>query len=148
LIFSPIDVHINQFPFHVENLTNENISNVKKELQWISEKESIGPNKLRKRFLDDIQTETLRIYSINSYKFAETFKTFKLKEIHESTLLPLLRADNNISRGGVGTREGGNEDKKNDKGNHHDGNKHQLAKKAVKVMHYLHQKAECLYNSL
>lgn len=45
----------------IERETSEKIENVKKDLQWISEKETIGLEKLKRKFLDDVVTESIEI---------------------------------------------------------------------------------------
>ena len=37
------------------------MENVRKELEWISQKESIGLEKLKRRFLDDVITDHIEI---------------------------------------------------------------------------------------
>ncbi|KAI8930033.1 WD40-repeat-containing domain protein [Entophlyctis helioformis] len=50
----------------VERDTLEKITNLHKEMAWISEKESIGPAKLRSKFLDPLQTERIELQAFEA----------------------------------------------------------------------------------
>ncbi|KAJ3297198.1 Cilia- and flagella-associated protein 44 [Borealophlyctis nickersoniae] len=78
--------------------TEEKIRLIRRELEWISEKESIGPNKLRKKFLDDLQTERIQIAGFKNNHTVATFRTLKLEQSLENTLQPLLMAEKASSR--------------------------------------------------
>ncbi|KAJ3086753.1 Cilia- and flagella-associated protein 44 [Quaeritorhiza haematococci] len=54
---------------NIERNTTQQVQNVQKEMAWISEKESIGLEKLRSRFLDGIKTERI---SIRAFKGRDT----------------------------------------------------------------------------
>ncbi|KAJ3195546.1 Cilia- and flagella-associated protein 44 [Irineochytrium annulatum] len=83
----------------IENETKEKITNVRKELQWISEKESIGPNKLKSKYLDDIQTETIEIAAFRGSLSVSTFRTSKLEQTLASVFHPLVN-DRAVTRNG------------------------------------------------
>ncbi|KAJ3210900.1 Cilia- and flagella-associated protein 44 [Dinochytrium kinnereticum] len=69
------------------------IRNVKKELEWISEKESIGPNKLKRKFFNDLGTEFIEIGAFRTKHHVSTFRTTKLEQTLESVLHPLVSGD-------------------------------------------------------
>ncbi|KAI8853752.1 hypothetical protein BC829DRAFT_276568 [Chytridium lagenaria] len=84
--------------------TERKIENVKKELEWISEKESIGPNKLKRKFFDDLGTEFIEIGAFQTRHHVSTFRTTKLEQTLESVLNPLVNSDKAHSRlGHTGT---------------------------------------------
>ncbi|KAI9333809.1 hypothetical protein BDR26DRAFT_805717, partial [Obelidium mucronatum] len=64
----------------IEKETLERIENVKKELEWVSEKESIGPNKLKRKYLDPIQTYHIRVTALKTAAAVATFRTLALTE--------------------------------------------------------------------
>jgi len=43
----------------------KNLEEVEKELEWINEKEELGLNKIKSKFLDPIKTEKMVITSFN-----------------------------------------------------------------------------------
>ncbi|KAJ3102122.1 Cilia- and flagella-associated protein 44 [Phlyctochytrium planicorne] len=73
--------------------TEVKIQTVKKELEWISEKESIGPNKLKRKFFDDLGTEYIEITAFKTKHFVSTFRTTNLEQSLESVLNPLVHSD-------------------------------------------------------
>ncbi|KAJ3128012.1 Cilia- and flagella-associated protein 44 [Nowakowskiella sp. JEL0407] len=83
---------------NIDKETAQKIMNVKKELEWISEKESIGPNKLKKKFLDRIQTERIEILAFNKNCSVATFRTMKLETSVDSTFQTVLGADKNANK--------------------------------------------------
>ncbi|KAJ3125750.1 Cilia- and flagella-associated protein 44 [Physocladia obscura] len=95
----------------IETETSQRISNVRKELEWISEKESIGPNKLHKKFLDNIKTSSIHVTAIQSPSAVSTFRTTKLPE--KSDIFGLQNIINNseqnvtalLSRVGINTAD-------------------------------------------
>ncbi|KAJ3045333.1 Cilia- and flagella-associated protein 44 [Rhizophlyctis rosea] len=89
----------------IENETQEKIYNVRRELEWISEKESIGPNKLRKKFLASVETERLELKAFLSNHSVETFRTPKLEQNLEASMQPLAAAGKIASKSTVSGRD-------------------------------------------
>ncbi|KAJ3347586.1 Cilia- and flagella-associated protein 44 [Entophlyctis luteolus] len=81
----------------IENETIQQIINVQKELEWISEKESIGPNKLRKKFLEIVQTPHIEIKSVKAASSVCTFRTTRLPEKSDLGITLLLNNDAPVS---------------------------------------------------
>ena len=67
-------------------------------MQWISEKESIGPNKLKRKFLDEIHTEYIPISGFKSSRSVSTFRALKLGKSHENAVKSLLYTDRATSK--------------------------------------------------
>ncbi|KAJ3126720.1 Cilia- and flagella-associated protein 44 [Nowakowskiella sp. JEL0407] len=82
---------------NIDKETAEKIMNVK-ELEWISEKKSIGPNKLKKKFLDGIQTERIEILAFNKNCSVAPFGTMKLETSADSTFQTVLGAYKNANK--------------------------------------------------
>ncbi|TPX71174.1 hypothetical protein SpCBS45565_g01378 [Spizellomyces sp. 'palustris'] len=82
----------------IERESEEKIRLVRKELEWISEKESIIPNKLRKTFLDVLQTERIEIRAFKANHIVATFRTTKLEQSVEVALQPLTNGEGRTSR--------------------------------------------------
>ncbi|KAJ1551769.1 Cilia- and flagella-associated protein 44, partial [Nowakowskiella sp. JEL0078] len=85
----------------IEKDTMEKISIVRKELEWISEKESIGPKKLKKKFLDDIQTERIEILAFKNPFSVSTFRTTKLEIELDAAFQPVV----NNEKGNVNIKQ-------------------------------------------
>ncbi|KAJ3024875.1 UNVERIFIED_CONTAM: Cilia- and flagella-associated protein 44, partial [Siphonaria sp. JEL0065] len=83
----------------IENETLQRIANVKKELEWISEKESIGPNKLKRKFLDPIQTSHIRVTALKTAGSVSTFRTLMLPEKSDFGIHTLINNERAVSRG-------------------------------------------------
>ncbi|KAJ3417018.1 Cilia- and flagella-associated protein 44 [Chytridiales sp. JEL 0842] len=94
----------------IETETTERIAMVKKELAWISEKESIGPNKLKKKFLDDVETEFITISSFRTQRTLSTFRTTKLDASYDLAAQVSSASERAASRhaknGGAGGLDG------------------------------------------
>ncbi|KAI8820502.1 uncharacterized protein EV422DRAFT_496817 [Fimicolochytrium jonesii] len=73
----------------IKNDTEQKVERVQKELQWVSEKESIIPMKLRKRFLDPLKTERVEIHAFRSSHAIATFRTLKPEHTLDNILQPL-----------------------------------------------------------
>jgi hypothetical protein len=67
----------------IENETDEKIDLLRKDLQWTSERETIGLQKLKRKFLDDISTETIEIKAFRCDHKVLTFRTIKLPSMKE-----------------------------------------------------------------
>ncbi|ORY49956.1 hypothetical protein BCR33DRAFT_557449 [Rhizoclosmatium globosum] len=83
----------------IENETLQRIANVRKELEWVSEKESIGPNKLKRKFLDPVETFYIRVTALKSAWSVSTFRTLKLPEKMDFGIQTLLNNERAVSRG-------------------------------------------------
>lgn len=64
----------------IELEKKEKISNLQKELAWNTEREAIGPRKLRQKFLDVLQQETIEVKAFKSQKSVSTFRHLKLDD--------------------------------------------------------------------
>ncbi|KAJ3035172.1 Cilia- and flagella-associated protein 44, partial [Rhizophlyctis rosea] len=89
----------------IEAETQEKIYNVKRELEWISEKESIGPAKLKKKFLEGVEMERLELSAFLSNHSVATFRTLKLDQSLEAALQPLAQASKFASKSTVSARD-------------------------------------------
>ncbi|KAI8619969.1 hypothetical protein BC830DRAFT_1059801, partial [Chytriomyces sp. MP71] len=83
----------------IEAETLDRVANVRKELEWISEKESIGPNKLKRKFLDNIQTSHIRVTALKTTYAVSTFRTLKLPEKADYNIQTLINNERAVSRG-------------------------------------------------
>ncbi|RKO93288.1 hypothetical protein BDK51DRAFT_14775, partial [Blyttiomyces helicus] len=88
----------------IDRETQEKIVHVRRELEWISEKESIVPNKLRRKFLSNLETERIEISSFKTNRAVATFRTTKLNQSLEMALQPLLASEKNPSRNALHVR--------------------------------------------
>eukprot|EP00842_Homolaphlyctis_polyrhiza_P000148 jgi/Hompol1/1133/HPOL_000053-RA len=61
-------------------------------MAWISEKQSIGPAKLRAKFLESLQTERIELKSFETNRTVATFRTLRLDQNLDQVLQPLLNA--------------------------------------------------------
>ncbi|KAI8915149.1 hypothetical protein DFJ77DRAFT_430281 [Powellomyces hirtus] len=82
----------------IEKETEKKIELVRKELEWISAKESVIPTKLRKRFLDPLQTERLEVHAFRTSHMVTTFRTIKPEHALDVVLQPLGNAETRSSR--------------------------------------------------
>ncbi|KAJ3173567.1 Cilia- and flagella-associated protein 44 [Geranomyces variabilis] len=82
----------------IEKETEQKIILVRKELEWISAKESVIPTKLRTKFLDPLQTERLEVKSFRSWHTVTTFRTIKPEQSLDVVLQPLGNAETRSSR--------------------------------------------------
>ncbi|KAJ3023852.1 Cilia- and flagella-associated protein 44 [Thoreauomyces humboldtii] len=82
----------------IEKETEKKIALVQKELEWISARESVIPDKLRKKFLDPLQTERLEIHAFRTKYMVTTFRTIKPEQSLEVVLQPLGNAETRSSR--------------------------------------------------
>ncbi|KAJ3110143.1 Cilia- and flagella-associated protein 44 [Phlyctochytrium bullatum] len=87
--------------------TELKVQMVRKELEWISEKESIGPNKLKRKFFDDLETEYIEVLGFKSKVSVATFRTTKLEQTLESLINPFVT--NEKSQAKTGKDPGGKE---------------------------------------
>ncbi|KAJ3323577.1 Cilia- and flagella-associated protein 44 [Boothiomyces sp. JEL0866] len=73
----------------IEKLAKEKEETLYKEMAWISEKESIGPKKLFRKFLEPLQTERIEIKAFQTMASVATFRTLKLGQQLENILQPV-----------------------------------------------------------
>jgi hypothetical protein len=59
----------------IDRDTVDKIAIVKKELSWISSKESLSTAKLKKKFLDPVKTERIEVFAIEKDSCVATFRT-------------------------------------------------------------------------
>lgn len=71
----------------------EKIAHLQRELQWVGEKEALGPRKLRSRYLDSLEQEYYEINGIVSAKKVATFRTLKIQDAVTAYLQPILQGD-------------------------------------------------------
>ncbi|KAJ3275132.1 Cilia- and flagella-associated protein 44 [Terramyces sp. JEL0728] len=72
----------------IEKLAKEKEDTLYKEMAWSSEKESIGPKKLYRKFLEPLQTERIAIKAFQTLASVATFRTLKLEQQLENILQP------------------------------------------------------------
>ncbi|KAJ3162408.1 Cilia- and flagella-associated protein 44 [Geranomyces michiganensis] len=115
----------------IEKETEQKIVLVRKELEWISAKESVIPTKLRKKFLDPLQTERLEVKSFRSWHAVTTFRTIKPEQSLDVVLQPLGNAEVRSSRAAAFTLE--NPQGGSAKDGMQDGQSHENASQANKA---------------
>ncbi|ORY52261.1 WD40 repeat-like protein, partial [Neocallimastix californiae] len=59
---------------------------IEKEFAWINEKEELGLNKIKSKFLDPIKTEKIVITSFNTHQKVSTFRTKKIELIMDASM--------------------------------------------------------------
>ncbi|KAJ3258529.1 Cilia- and flagella-associated protein 44 [Boothiomyces macroporosus] len=74
----------------IEKMAKEKEETLHKEMAWISEKESIGPKKLYRKFLEPLQTERIEIKAFQTLASVATFRTLKLGQQLENILQPVV----------------------------------------------------------
>ncbi|KAJ3069689.1 Cilia- and flagella-associated protein 44 [Podochytrium sp. JEL0797] len=83
--------------------TSDRIAIVKKELEWISERESVVPTKLKQKFLDTVQTSSICVKALQGAPSVATFRTYKLPEKPDAGIQSILAVEN-----AAAARAGGN----------------------------------------
>lgn len=73
----------------VETEADHKCVEVEKEMAWELEKRGVLLNKLKKRFLDDIAIENIRIHALRSGVWVETFRTKHLSEFLQESMQEL-----------------------------------------------------------
>jgi uncharacterized protein YnzC (UPF0291/DUF896 family) len=124
----------------IEQETEHKIKLVRKELAWISEKESIGPNKLKKKFLDDVETEYITISSFKTGKTLSTFRTTKLQQSYDLAAHAFQAAERAASKANKisgGMDQGPKANTETHGPDNVDVEKHHAARKVIKVRNYL-----------
>jgi WD40 repeat protein len=99
----------------IECETDDKIDLLRKDLQWTTEREKIGLQKLKRKFLDDISTETIEIRAFRCDHKVLTFRTIKLPSMKEiSNIRDVDQDGKNLKH--VGGEDKSKTDQKNDKG--------------------------------
>ncbi|TPX37653.1 hypothetical protein SmJEL517_g00774 [Synchytrium microbalum] len=70
-----VDPYLNS---EMEEDARRKLREVELELAWAAEKETIGVNKLKAKFIDPLQTERVQISSFKTHHIISTFRTVKL----------------------------------------------------------------------
>ncbi|KAG4086444.1 WD40 repeat-like protein [Neocallimastix lanati (nom. inval.)] len=103
----------------------KNLEEVEKEFAWINEKEELGLNKIKSKFLDPIKTEKMVITSFNTNQKVSTFRTNAMKLIMEGSkkndtidhLNNENNLNNNINNNVNGINDNNNQSNENNKMN-------------------------------
>jgi hypothetical protein len=117
----------------IEKETEYKIELLRKDMQWITERETIGLQKLKRKFLDDISTETIEIKAFRCDHKVLTFRTIKLPSMKEVSNIQDVDQDGKAVKQ-IGGDHKSKTDLKNDKGEREQlQSQQERGKSAVKV---------------